>query len=163
MSWDVGTWDTGYFNPVLVGVVSGLKLYKCVYWVESGSHGGDISDNEVDVLFDYISYDQNVSGYTDYRKCHLKNVGATTGDKVLRPALFLPPGLSDRLTIEIAAGQDYDDMSSKPADEQFSSSLSINLGNGAYQPFWLKRTISAGGENPGYYLNVPVSIVVSES
>ena len=162
MSWNTGYFNTGYFNTVLVGNVSGLKLYKCVYWVEDLIHGGDISDNEVDVLFDYISYAENVSGNTDYRKCHLKNVGTeSTGDKIIRIAFFGTAGLNDRMSFSLVAGMDYDDMASKPSDELFSDGVAINLEPGEYQPFWIKRTISADAD-PEYYINQPVCVVVSE-
>ena len=162
MTFNTGSFETGYFNPVLVGSTSGLVLYKCVYWVENATHGGDISGNEVDTLFDFISNAENIAGNTDYRKCHLKNLGTSTGDKVIRPVIFAPTGLKERLTVEIASGYDYDDMSNKPADGNFSDSLSFNLGTNAYQPFWLKRTISADAD-PDYYLNVKIALIISEA
>lgn len=162
MSWNTGAWNTGYFNTILVGNVTGLKLYKCVYWVEDLIHGGDISTNEVDVLFDYISYPENLNGNTDYRKCHLKNIGTeATGEKIIRIAFFGTGGLNDRVSFSIAAGLDYDDMTSKPEDELFSDGVAINLEPGEYQPFWIKRTITADAA-PGYFINQPVYIVVSE-
>lgn len=164
MSFDVGAWETRYYDTILIGNTSGLVLYKPRVWEEGSTHGGLISDPpiEVDTLFDTILMAENKDGMTDYRKCHLMNTDASeTGDKVIRAIAFLPMGLQGRLTVSIAAGQDWDYGPHKPADTAFSDKLSINLGAGTIQPIWIKRTINAGGDHPGNYLNIPIRIVVS--
>lgn len=155
-------WDVAPFDVQIVGYLAGLKLFKCATWEEGVTHGGDISANEVDTMFDYITDAQDVSGYTDYRKVHAKNTSGTiTGVCYIRPVLTLPDELVSRLAVTIAAGTDYDDMSSKPADSAFSNVITANLSAGAYQPIWVKRTILPAGETRKYYTNIPLSFTVS--
>lgn len=164
MRFNVGRgWNIAPFNVQILASFSGLKLFKCVNWNEDLTHGGDISVNEVDTLFDYISDQQNQNGYTDYRKCHIKNTAAnSTGQCYVRPALLMPDALIGRLDLTLAVGTDFDDMSNKPADESFGASIPASINSGSYLPVWIKRTITPGGVNPGYYTGIQVALTISE-
>ncbi|NCU26613.1 hypothetical protein EOM86_07820 [Candidatus Nomurabacteria bacterium] len=154
---DVSGWDYRFETQI-----TDLVAYQCLNWAEGESHGGDISIIPVDSLFDYISDAQNQEGYTDYRKIHIKNTADTeTGSISIRPVLIMPEGLQSRLSVTIATGLDYDDMSNKPADELFSDDISASLDPDEYVSVWLKRTITAGGSDPNYYQGISIALTAS--
>lgn len=154
---DVSGWDYRFETQI-----TGLIAYQCMNWSEGESHGGDISIIPVDSLFDYISDAQNQSGYTDYRKIHIKNTAnSATGIIYIRPTVTMPEGLMPRLSVTIATGLDYDDMSNKPSDEDFSDSISASLGADECVSVWLKRTITAGGSDPNYYQGIGIAMTAS--
>ena len=154
---DVSGWDYRFETQI-----TGLVAYQCLNWAEGESHGGDISIIPVDSLFDYISDAQNQSGYTDYRKIHIKNTAnSATGIIYIRPVVTMPEGLMPRLSVTIATGLDYDDMSNKPAGGEFSDSISASLDPNEYVSVWLKRTITAGGSDPNYYQGISIALTAS--
>lgn len=163
MGFDSGSgWNIGPFDVSIIGYISGLKLYQCVNWLETETHGGDISVNQVTTLFDYITDAQDIAGYTDYRKVHIKNTLTTpTGDCYVRPVLSIPEVLLSRLSVTVAVGLDYDDMSNKPVDGSFNTVIPVSLAAGAYQPMWIKRTITAAEGERVYYTNLPLAFTVS--
>ncbi|HWQ65969.1 MAG TPA: hypothetical protein VN372_03755 [Methanospirillum sp.] len=127
-------------------------------------HGGAISDTIVETIFDFISDAENQAGSTDYRKGFIKNFGETpTGICNIRPGLVMPNALVDRLGVTIALGTASDDMTTKPDDSAFSSVLNTEISPGSSIPVWLKRTILAGGSEPGSYLGIQLVLTVSET
>lgn len=123
-----------------------------------------ISETVVTTVFDYINDAENQAGATDYRKGFIKNFGTvSTGVCNTRPSLVIPNALVDRLSVKIALGTPTDDMTNKPLDAAFSSVLTTEIEPGASIPVWLKRTILAGGAEPGSYLGIQLILTVSES
>lgn len=160
-----GSFNLSPFNVVFETEQSytGLKLLKCANWAEGPTHGGVITDTEVDVCWDYISEYENVNGASDYRKCFIKNFGTTdTGECVIRPSFIAPNDLTGRLSAIIAIGTATDTMSNKPSDGVFGASINTEIAAGASISVWLKRTITAGGSTPGSYLGVQFVMTVSE-
>lgn len=162
MGFDLSGFDVCGWDYPFETQISGLVAYKCLNWLENESHGGDISIIPVDVIFDYISDAQNQAGYTDYRKIHIKNTSNTeTGSVFIRPVVTIPEDLQSRLSVTIALGFDYDDISNKPADNTFSDSISASLNSDEYVSVWLKRTITAGGSDPNYYQSIRFALTAS--
>ncbi len=115
----------------------------------------------VNILFDYITDAQVDTGYTDYRKCHIKNTGVATGTIIVRPVLILPDGLIDYLSVKIAIGTPTDDISSKPEESAFAASISTSIVKDGYLPIWLKRTMLADTQDNNYYTGIKIALVVS--
>lgn len=155
--YDIRGWDYRFETQI-----TELVAYRCLNWDEDEMHGGDIDIIPVESMFDYISDAQNQSGYTDYRKIHIKNTSnSATGSISIRPSVTMPEGLMPRLSVTIATGLDYDDMSNKPADGEFSDSVSASLYPDEYVSVWLKRTITAGGSDPNYYQGIGIALTAS--
>lgn len=167
MSWNSGYgFDIGAFNVSIESPYSytGLTFLKCANWAEGPTHGGIQTEYVVDTCWDYITEYENINGAIDYRKGFVKNYGeASTGSCILRPAFVAPTDLVGRLEVTIAAGTTADNMSSKPADTEFYSSLSASIDPGLSQPVWLRREITAGGSPANSYLGIGFVLTVSET
>ena len=154
------------FNVIISDSYSylGLQLLKCANWAEGPNHGGIVTEYTVDSMWDYISEYENINGASDYRKGFVKNFGEdSTGSCILRPVFTAPNDLSGRLNCIIASGTASDNMTNKPADESFGTSLSVTIEPGETKPIWLKRTITAGGSPASSYLGIGFNLTVSES
>jgi len=142
----------------------GLQLLKCANWAEGPNHGGIATEYTVDSMWDYVSEYENINGASDYRKGFIKNFGETsTGACVIRPVITAPNDLIGRINIILASGTASDNMTNKPADGSFGSSLSLTIDAGETKPIWLKRTITAGGSPANSYLGIGFNLTVSES
>ena len=71
MRFDIDAFDQSAWDLLIETSVAGLKVFRCVNWAEGDTHGGEISEYEVDSIFDTITAAQNQSGHTDYRKMFL--------------------------------------------------------------------------------------------
>ncbi len=154
------------FNVIISDSYSylGLQLLKCANWAEGPTHGGIATEYTVDSMWDYVSEYENINGASDYRKGFIKNFGETsTGACVIRPVITAPNDLIGRINIILASGTASDNMTNKPADGSFGSSLSLTIDAGETKPIWLKRTITAGGSPASSYLGIGFNLTVSES
>jgi hypothetical protein len=167
MGFDSGYgFDVSPFNRSILSSYSytGLTCLKCANWAEGPTHGGIATEYTVDTLWDYVSEYENLNGASDYRKVFVKNFGeSSTGSCVIRPVFTAPNDLVGRLSCILGTGTASDNMSNKPADGTFGSSLTVTIDAGVSQPIWLKRTITAGTSPASSYLGIGFAITVSES
>jgi len=162
MTFDLTAYDLGKWDQILITSETGLKLMQCANWTESASHGGIRGTAEVSILFDDFTDAENLSGATDYRKCFIYASEDDVLNKTYSIELTAPTALSDRLTATIAAGTSSDDMTDKPDNSAFASSLSCSINAGMAQPIWIKRTLTApSSENPAYFRKVGIKIIMT--
>ena len=161
MRFDVDSFDTSQWDLLVDSDSCGLKVFRCVNWAYNASHGGVVSEYEVDALFDTITADQNRNGYTDYRKVFFFASESDIIGKTYRGVLNAPNAVLSRVSLSIAKGTASDDMSDKPDDEAFGDSITDDILLGESMPVWIKRTITAASSDLIYYRNVSVSLTVS--
>jgi hypothetical protein len=149
-------------NNVSILSFTDLQFLKCANWEEGPNHGGIATDYAVTTCWDYISEYENINGATDYRKGFIKNFGeSSTGTCIIRPSFVLPNELVGRFNITITQGTASDNMTNKPADSLFASSLSMSLDPGESVPIWLNRVITAGGSPALTYLGLKMVLTVT--
>jgi hypothetical protein len=166
MSFNRGKFNTSHFNIIKSTAYSyaGLQALKCANWAEGPTHGGIATEYCVDVMWDYVSEYENINGASDYRKVFIKNFGETsTGACVIRPVIEAPNDLVGRLNVKIAVGTSSDNMTNKPADASFGSSIIADLDPNEVIPIWLHRSITAGGSPASSYLGIKFYFTASES
>lgn len=158
--------NISHFNVIISDSYSyiGLQLLKCANWAEGPNHGGIVTEYTVDSMWDYISEYENINGASDYRKGFVKNFGEdSTGSFILTPVIEAPNDLVGRLNVKIAIGTSSDNMTNKPVDTNFGSSLTTVIDSNAVLPIWLKRSITAGGSPASSYLGIKFYLTASES
>lgn len=166
MSFNRGKFNTSHFNIIKAESFAyiGLQALKCANWAEGPTHGGIATEYTVDVMWDYVSEYENINGASDYRKVFVKNFGeVSTGSFILTPVIEAPNDLVGRLNVKIAIGTSSDNMTNKPADTNFGSSLTTVIDSNAVLPIWLKRSITAGGSPASSYLGIKFYLTASES
>lgn len=137
-------------------LASNFKLYQCATWAEGGTHGGDISANEIassgdQIIFDDVTDAQRLSGVTEYRKVYFKNLNA---DTVKIKAWINQQYSASNETISIALAQSTSDTQAAASAYTYYTPDSIahanvldcgSLAQNAYKGVWIKRVVSAGG------------------
>lgn len=167
MSFNLGDgFNKSPFNVDIISNItySGLVFLKCANWAEGPNHGGIQTEYTVDTLWDYISEYENTNGASDYRKGFIYNSSEeSTGACVIRGAFIAPNAVSGRLNSIMAVGTASDNMSNKPLDTAFGSSIGVTIAPGESVPIWIKRVITAGGDDPGSFIGIRYVLTVSET
>lgn len=161
MRFDIDAFDQSAWDLLIETSVAGLKVFRCVNWAEGDTHGGEISEYEVDSIFDTITAAQNQAGHTDYRKMFFNASDTDITGKTYRAVLNAPNAVLSRVSLSIVKGTASDDMSNKPSDESFGDTITDDISLGESMPVWIKRTITAASSDLIYYRNVSVSLTVS--
>ncbi|HWQ65152.1 MAG TPA: hypothetical protein VN429_12095 [Methanospirillum sp.] len=149
-------------NVILSGDgFDGLLWYQCANWAQNLNHGGAIGSTRIidgNTVFPRVSLSQSQSGGSDYIKIfgyHSGSVDWSSFNIVLTQDASLSFA---RATMALAVGSALDDISTKPNDSAFSSSVGpVTCDLGDSFALWIRRTLT-GGTDHGQYVNTVIQL-----